>query len=81
MAQITFNKSNIHKPAPKGYRRFENAYIMVLAPAIIGLIQSWGLTDQVANRATLIVTFSMGLCKFIGFMIANGEDYAPVDKS
>ena len=72
MPQVTIDTK---RPAPRFWRKFENGYIMVLAPAIIAASQSWGLSDKYANRATIGVTVSMALVKFIGYLIANGEEY------
>jgi hypothetical protein len=71
-------KIDTNKPAPKFYRRFENAYIIVLAPAIMAAIQGWGLTDQIANRSMIVVTVSAAIVKGIGFLIANGETYTTI---
>lgn len=81
MAQITASLNNRHKPAPRGWRKFENAYFMALAPALLGAIQSWGLSDDKANKGMIILTLFGAAIKFTGFIIANGEDYAPVEKS
>lgn len=79
MANLTFSSSNINKPAPKGWRKFENAYFMALAPALLGAIQSWGLSDDKANKGMIILTLFGAAIKFTGFIIANGEEYAPAN--
>lgn len=75
MEKISINLSNMSKPAPKGYRKFENAYTLILAPALIAVIQSWGLSDLQANRAMIILTFSVAVVKFLGMILANGQQY------
>ena len=69
-------------PAPKGYRKFENGFFMFLAPTITAVIQGWGFEDQLMTiRANLIAVVTLGaLIKFVGYLIANGEVYAPSDK-
>lgn len=77
MANITISKDSIHKPAPRGWRKFENAYFMALAPALLGAIQSWGLSDDKANKGMIILTLFGAAIKFVGFIISNGEEYKP----
>ena len=67
---------NIQYPAPKSYRKFENAYAVLIAPALVGAIQGWGLSDSVANKAMIILTLSVAVVKGIGMMSRNGEVYA-----
>lgn len=68
-------KISTKDPAPKWWRKFENGYIMVLVPSMITAVQTWGLSDKVANRAMILITISAAIAKFIGFLIANGETY------
>jgi len=72
-------KLSTKNPPPKGYRRFENAYILAFAPAIMGAIQSWGLSDHNANRGMILITLSVAFVKGIGMIISNGEVYAQAD--
>jgi len=67
---------NIQYPAPKSYRKFENAYTVIIAPAIMVAIQGWGLSDNVANHSMIILTVSMAFVKGIGMMLRNGEVYS-----
>lgn len=67
---------NIHYPAPKSYRKFENAYTVMIAPAIVVAIQSWGFCDNIANKATVLVTVSMAFVKGLGMILRNGEVYS-----
>lgn len=66
---------NINYPAPKSYRKFENAYV-VFSPAIAGAIQGWGLSDHASNRCMIVLTVSVALVKAIGMMLRNGEVYS-----
>lgn len=76
MSRTSFKKSNIHTPAPKNWRKFENAYFMALAPAIAGLIMGWGFEDILANRLMLLLAFIGAIVKGVGLFLANGEQYA-----
>ena len=71
MANVSL--SNINSPAPKKWRKFENAYFVALVPAIAGMIQGWGLSDPVANKAMLILSFLGAAIKFTGMVLADDE--------
>jgi hypothetical protein len=74
MANISLN--NVNSPAPKKWRRFENAYFAALAPVIAATISGWGLADAVANKALLVLSFVGGLIKFVGMFLADEEPAA-----
>lgn len=76
MADIKLSTKN---PAPRGWRKFENAYIVAFAPALMGAVQSWGLSDKMANRLMILITLSAAMIKGIGMIISNGEVYAQAD--
>lgn len=75
MPKTTFNIQNRKKPAPKGYRKFENMFLIILLPAIIALVQGWGFPDAVLIKVNLVLTFIGTIVKAIGFFLANGESY------
>lgn len=72
MANVSLN--NINSPAPKKWRKFENAYFAALAPAIAGIIQGWGLADPVANKALLVLAFLGAAIKFTGMVLADDSE-------
>lgn len=69
-------QDNLKRPAPKWYRKFENAYIIVLAPAIATVISTWGLPELIVNRSLQIIGLTVAIVKAMGMIIANGEVYA-----
>lgn len=75
MATISHKNSN--KPAPIGWRKFENAMIVMFIPTATAVIQGWDFTNEVlALRLNLIVAVGLaGVLKGIGLLIANGQDY------
>ena len=76
MGNVTIDTT---KPAPKGWRKFENAFIIFISPAISGLIMGWGLSDGTANKLMLLLGFVVSLVKATGYFLANGEEYKPVE--
>ena len=73
--KISMNFKNINAPAPKAFRKFENAYCIMIAPALAAAVQGWGLDASHANRWMIVLTFSVALVKGTGMMLANGETY------
>lgn len=71
MANISLN--NVKSPAPKKWRKFENAYFAALAPVIAVTIQQWGLSDAVVNKCLLGIGVLGALIKFTGMLLAEEE--------
>ena len=80
MAQVTFSPDNTNRPAPKWWRKLEDGLLMILIPASVAILMGWDFKDEAfATKLTLIInTGFVALIKFIGKMLANGEEYAPV---
>lgn len=83
MAQTTFSPANIRKPAPKRWRKFEDGMLTLLIPAAVAIVQGYEFSNELlATRTILWINIGLvAVIKFVGMMLANGEDYAPVDKS
>mgnify|MGYP003491494432 FL=1 len=73
----TFNSGNVGKPAPKWWRKLENGILMIVIPSTVGILMGWGFKDEAfANKLILLInTGLVALVKFIGMMLANGDDY------
>jgi hypothetical protein len=82
MARVTVSRKNMYRPAPKSWRKFEDGMLMILIPASVAVIMGWGFSDEAyVNKLTLLInTGLVALIKFVGKMLANGEEYAPVKK-
>lgn len=80
MGKTTFRRSNRNKPAPKMYRRFENAMLTAIIPATVLVLQGWGFqNDLIGTRAILIIgTALVAVIKGVGMMLSNGQDYVDV---
>ncbi len=83
MGQVTLSTSNTNKPAPRWWRKLEDGLLMIMIPATVGIIMGWDFADDAfANKLTLIInTGLVALIKFIGKLLANGEEYVAVDKN
>lgn len=77
MPETKIGLSQADKPAPLWYRRLSNALIICIIPAIVGLVQGWGLSDSLANRWLMILAFVPAVIKGIGMMLGNGQVYSP----
>lgn len=73
----TFNAGNTGKPAPKWWRKLENGLLMILIPSTVAILMGWGFKDpSKADRVILMInTGLVALIKFVGLMLANGDDY------
>lgn len=74
MAKI---KIDPKRPAPRGYRKFENAMIIMFIPTATAMVQGWGFDNELmATRLNLLIAVGIaGIVKGIGMLIANGEVY------
>jgi hypothetical protein len=75
MSKITLSDKNINSPAPLLYRKFENAYFIVISPAIATTIMGWGFEDLLVNRMLLISGIVGAIIKGLGMILANGQTY------
>jgi hypothetical protein len=73
--------SQIDKPAPLWYRRLSNALIIFILPGVVTLVQSWGLSDKVANHWLTFLSFAPALVKGIGVVLGNGQVYSPTNQA
>lgn len=81
MAETKIGASQIDKPAPLWYRRLSNALIIFLLPGIVTVVQSWGLSDKLANRWLVLLSFAPALVKGIGVILGNGQVYTPTNQA
>jgi hypothetical protein len=81
MPETKIGASQIDKPAPLWYRRLSNALIIFILPGAVTLVQSWGLTDKIANRWLVLLSFAPALVKGIGVVLGNGQVYSPTNQA
>jgi hypothetical protein len=79
MSQTKIGFDQLGKPAPLGYRRFTNAYIVCICPALTGLFAGWGFSDAAEKKIGLVLVFSMAVVKGVGMVLGNGQVYSPSD--
>jgi hypothetical protein len=76
MGNTTISLDNHGKPAPKWFRKFKKA-IMVLTVAANVMIGSWGLKDPllVARLQLWCTVGIIAILEALEALLANGEDY------
>lgn len=77
MADTKVGFNQLDKPAPLYYRRFVNAYTILVAPSIVGLVTAWGATALTIARTGAVVIFSIAMVKAVGMVLGNGQIYSP----
>ncbi len=77
MAKTSFNANNFNRPAPRWWRKLEDGLLMILIPAIVAILMDWDFANEAfANKLILIINVGLvALIKFIGKMLANGEQW------
>lgn len=76
---VQFGISQVNSPAPKAWRAFERAYIIVFSPSLSGFLAVL-LTDQRALAlAGAAIIFSNGIVKAIGVFLGNGQEYTDTE--
>lgn len=81
MADTKIGLNQVDKPAPLWYRRFTNAYIIVLMPGLASLFTGWGFTDAVTKKILLVIVFSGVAVKATGIVLGNGQIYSPSNQA
>lgn len=77
MADTKIGPSQLSKPAPLNYRRFMNAYIIVIMPSLTGFIASWGFSSEVQAKLGTLLVLSGAVVKGLGMLLGNGQIYSP----
>jgi len=64
------------RPGPAWWRNLERGLLIVLIPATVAIIQTWGFADELkATRLTLIINVALvAIVKFIGMMLVDTND-------
>lgn len=77
MGNTTFNYKNAQKPAPRWWRKLEDGLLMILIPATVGILTGikWKDPEAAARWTLYINTGLVAVIKFVGRMLANGEEY------
>lgn len=77
MADVKVGWSQTSKPAPLGYRKFENAYMVAFLPAITSFLAVIPVSALVTKIEAAALVCSVALIKGIGMVIGNGQIYSP----
>lgn len=64
------------RPAPRWWRNLERGLLLVIIPAAVAIVSSWGFKDELqAARLMLIINVALvAVVKFIGMMLVDTED-------
>lgn len=64
------------RPAPRWWRNLERGLLMVIIPAAVAIVNSWGFKNETqALRLTLIINVALvAVIKFIGMMLVDPDD-------
>lgn len=71
-----FSSKGSSRPAPGWWRNLERGLLMVMIPAAVAIIGTWGFQNELqATRLTLIVNVALvAVIKFVGMMLVDTED-------
>lgn len=81
MSDVKIGLNQTSKPAPLGYRKFANAYIVCVAPATASLLAAWGFSSDRLAKGLLLITFSTSIVKGLGMILGNGQVYSPSNQT
>lgn len=73
MPKLNVSQTNLNVPAPKWWRKLENALLIILIPAIVLVLTNWGFEDEKKlNRILLLVNVLLtAVVKAIGLILAE----------
>lgn len=71
-----FSSKGASRPGPKWWRNLERGLLMVIIPAAVAIIGTWGFANELAAaRLTLIINVALvAVIKFVGMMLVDTED-------
>jgi hypothetical protein len=77
MADVKIGLNQTSKPAPLGWRKFMNAYIIAIMPAITVFIATFGFSTALQAKLGTLVILSGAVVKGLGMVLGNGQIYSP----
>lgn len=77
MADVKIGLNQTSKPAPLGWRKFMNAYIIAIMPAITVFIATFGFSVALQAKLGTLVILSGAVVKGLGMVLGNGQIYSP----
>lgn len=81
MADVKIGLNQTGKPAPIGYRRFENAWTLIFAPSIAGYGATLGMTPHAAAIFGATIILVTAAVKGFGMILGNGQTYQPTNET
>lgn len=77
MADVKIGLNQTNKPAPLAWRKFMNAYIIAIMPAITVFIATFGFSVALQAKLGTLVILSGAVVKGLGMVLGNGQIYSP----
>lgn len=77
MSDVKIGMGQTSKPAPLGWRKFMNAYIIAIMPAITVFIATFGFSVALQAKLGTLVILSGAVVKGLGMVLGNGQIYSP----
>lgn len=81
MADVKIGLNQTSRPAPIGYRKFENAYLLVLLPAITSFLAVIPVSTLGIKIEAAGLILSAAVVKGLGMVLGNGQSYAPTNET
>jgi hypothetical protein len=81
MGNVSIGLNQTSKPAPLGYRKFLNAYIVVVVPAFTTMILVLPIDPTIVKYIFAGLTFTVAVAKGLGMILGNGQTYAPSNET
>lgn len=81
MSDVKIGLNQTSKPAPLGYRKFMNAYIIVVMPALTSFIAAWGFSTAIQAKLGILLVLTGAFVKGMGMVLGNGQVYTPSNQT
>ena len=78
MAKTSVSITNVNRPAPKWYRKMKRVIALCSGPTVMAVFQVFNLSDKQMANVGIIIAFLPTLLEIFSAVLANGEQYAPI---
>lgn len=81
LGEVKVGLSQTNMPAPLNYRKFLNAMIVVIIPALSTFIMGLKLEEYTKYIIAQSFILLMAILKGLGMLIGNGQQYVPSNEA